>query len=109
MNPRPLLSSPEQRSHPRGGNLARVTCNALSSQTGHFLFWRVEQPSQLRAQIQSGGQVFVSLRLTSAGAAQTVALPDRSKPLPSPFPKINHVAHVSVSRCEPIITPGGFA
>lgn len=109
MNPRPLLSSPEQQRHTCGGNLARVTCNALSSQTGHFLFRRVEQPSQLRAQIQSGGQVFVSRHLTSTGAAQTVALPDRSKPLPSPFIQVNHVAHVSVSRCEPIITPGGFA
>ena len=108
MNPRPLLSSPEQRSHTRGGNLARVTCNASSSQTGHSLFQRVEQPSQFRAQIRSSGQVS-SFGLTSTGAAQIGALLVRAKSLPSPFPKINHVAHVSVSRCEPIITPGGFA
>ena len=39
------------------GNLARVTCNALSSQTGHFLF-------------QSGGHGFASFPVTPARVAQ---------------------------------------
>jgi hypothetical protein len=75
-----------------GGNLARVTCNALSSQTGHFLF-SLKQPQKFGAQFTNAGGVS-SFSPTSAGAASNrrALMSARSRPLP--FSEVNHVAHI---------------
>jgi hypothetical protein len=75
----------------RGGNLARVTCNALSSQTGHFLF-SLKQPQKFGAQFTNAGGVF-SLSPYSAGAASRQA-GSLAKSRPLPFSEVNYVAHV---------------
>ena len=75
----------------RGGNLARVTCNALSSQTGHFLF-SLKQPQEFGAQFTDAGGVF-SFSPYSAGAASRQAS-SLAKSRPLPFSEVNHVAHV---------------
>lgn len=74
-----------------GGNLARVTCNALSSQTGHFLF--LEQPQQFGAQYTDAGRVYL-LSPASAGAVSR-GFPSSHPPRPFHFvlPKVNHITH----------------
>jgi hypothetical protein len=74
-----------------GGNLARVTCNALSSQTGHLLF-SLKQPQEFGAQFTNAGGVS-SFSPTSAGAASRQA-GSLAKSRPLPFSEVNHVAHV---------------
>lgn len=80
----------------RGGNLARVTCNALSSQTGRFLF-SLKQPQKFGAQFTNAGRGF-SPSSTSARAAfyRRALMSAKSRPLP--FSKVNHVAHNCVSQ-----------
>lgn len=94
-----MLSSPRLRvSKPfpgAGGNLARVTCNALSSQTGRFLF-SLQQPQKFGAQFTNAGGVF-SFSPYSAGAASRQA-GSLAKSRPLPFSKVNHVAHNCVSQ-----------
>lgn len=82
----------------RGGNLARVTCNALSSQTGHFLF-SLKQPQKFGAQFTNAGGVF-SFSPTSAGAASNRRALMSAKSRPLPFSEVNYVAHVRLSFCE---------
>jgi hypothetical protein len=89
-----------------GGNLARVTCNALSSQTGHFLF--SEQLQQLAAQFTNAGGVS-SFSPTSAGAASNRRALMSAKSRPLPFSEVNHVAHVRLSLCETKFTTEAFS
>ena len=84
-----------------GGNLARVTCNALSSQTGHLLF-SLKQPQEFGAQFTNAGGVS-SFSPTSAGAASNRRALMSAKSRPHVI-QINHVAHVPVSRCETKLT-----
>jgi len=73
-----------------GGNLARVICNALSSQTGQVLFLSKTLKKLLR-QITNAGGVF-SFPSHSAGAASRRRC--NAKSLPLPCSEVNHVAHV---------------
>jgi len=78
-----------------GGNLARVTCNALSTRTGHFLFVS-EQFEKLAAQIGNAG------RVSPPGSPASGAAGGRGSTHPPRLPsiKVNHVAHVFVSLSE---------
>lgn len=77
-----------------GGNLARVTCNALSSRVGHFLFQITQRVQKLLREYGSGGQVF-SFVLTTARAALTGACRNAAKSLLPLFPsvQVNHFTH----------------
>ena len=75
----------------RGGNLARVTCNALSSQTGHFLF-SLKQPQKFGAQFTNAGGVFSFSPYSAGAASRQVGSLANLRPLP--FSKVNHFAHV---------------
>jgi hypothetical protein len=81
-----------------GGNLARVTCNALSTRTGHFLFMS-KQLQKLLRQITNAGGVS-SFSPTSAGAASNRRALMSAKSRPLPFSEVNYVAHVRLSFCE---------
>jgi hypothetical protein len=75
----------------RGGNLARVTCNALSTRTGHFLFVS-KQLKKLLRQITNAGGVS-SFSPTSAGAASNRRALMSAKSRPHVI-QVDHVAHV---------------
>jgi hypothetical protein len=96
MKPAPFRCSPRSFGNGkllpgvRGGNLARVTCNALSSQTGHFLF-SLKQPQKFGAQFTNAGRGS-SPSSTSAGAAfyRRALMSAKSRPH---VIQVNHVAH----------------
>ena len=74
-----------------GGNLARVTCNALSSQTGHLLFKVTQRVEKLLREHGSGDP---SLREGStARAALTGARRNAAKSLSLPFHHVDHFTH----------------
>jgi hypothetical protein len=81
-----------------GGNLARVISNALSSQTGHFLFMSKQLKKLLRQFTNAGG--VSSFSPTSAGAASNRRALMSAKSRPLPFSEVNYVAHVRLSFCE---------
>jgi hypothetical protein len=89
-----------------GGNLARVISNALSSQTGQFLFMS-KQLQKLLRQITNAGGVS-SFSPTSAGAASNRRALMSAKSRPHVI-QVDHVAHVPVSRCETLFTTRAFA
>ena len=76
-----------------GGNLARVTCNALSTQTGHLLFKVTQRVEKLLREHGSGDPSL--LEGSTARAALTGAMPDRAKSLSLRFPfvEVNHDTH----------------
>jgi len=94
----------------RGGNLARVISNALSSQTGHFLFMS-EQFQKLLRQITDTGRVAMFPGSASAPAAPPHGSVSRRVPQALSFvlPEVNHVAHFPVSRCETLFNRSAFA
>lgn len=75
-----------------GGNLARVTCNALSTQTGHLLFKVTQRVQKLLCEHSSGDP---SLREGSTARAALIgARRNAAKSLsPLPFHHVDHFTH----------------
>jgi len=73
----------------RGGNLARVISNALSTRTGHFLFVSKQLKKLLRQVTNAGG--VSSFPSHSAGAASRRRCNAKSRPH---VIQIDHVAHI---------------
>jgi hypothetical protein len=91
----PLLSGVTRGVSPLGGNLGQLQPDRLA----HFLF--LEQAHDLAAHLSNTNEAAVFSPAVSTGAAinrrrHGPTLPAESRP--SPFPKVNHVGHSTLSK-----------